>query len=209
MSSVGLELVVVVGRVGIGLRRTSFEGISSSNAFDATVGLPASEDDPTRTPRHLWLVRESGRGDVWGKLGADPTVRTCHHPSPDAAVPDRLISALRIPDLALVRGGWHSWHRIDGEIHSRQRSNSCGQALQTSRIPIQHLEISIRKSKKTIQGSRISFSFAKPAMQRATSLTTWSQRRGIPDVHHRHGDDPLACPCPRRHQSMWHCFRTI
>jgi hypothetical protein len=100
-------------------------------------------------------------------------------PPPDAAVPDRLISALRIPDLALVRGGWHSWHRIDGEIHSRQRSNSCGQALQTSRIPIQHLEISIRKSKKTIQGSRISFSFAKPAMQRATPLTTWSQRRGI------------------------------
>lgn len=76
MSSVDLESVVVVSRVGIRSRRTSFEGISSSSAFDVTVGLPASEDDPTRTPRYLWLVGESGRGDVREKFGAGPTVRT-------------------------------------------------------------------------------------------------------------------------------------
>jgi hypothetical protein len=58
--------------------------------------LPALEDDPTRTPRHLWLVPESGRGDVRENLERIPPFEL---PPPDAAVPDRLISALRIPDF--------------------------------------------------------------------------------------------------------------
>ncbi len=76
MSSVDLESVVVVGLVGIRPRRTSFGRMSSSNAFDVAAGPPASEDDPRGTPRQLWLVGESGRGDVRDKFGKDPAVRT-------------------------------------------------------------------------------------------------------------------------------------
>lgn len=76
MYSLGLEMAVVVGRVGIRSRRTSFGRMSSSNAFDVAASPPTSEDDPRGTPRQSWLVGEPGRGDVRDKFETDPAVRT-------------------------------------------------------------------------------------------------------------------------------------